>query len=161
MRHTDEWPDLVSRQGCPDLNSRWPREDPPGVASESAAAAGPTRHLGTVSEVRYLQYIVLALFLTRKTVHRMSSCVGTRFCKFLTQCWQNYVVLPTILHTLTARSKYLQVTNLTSGPRGIHIFHKATKLLYSSLLLKSKVPYFLHVRLSVLKALDPSREQIK
>ncbi len=48
MRHNDEWPDLVSRQECPDLNSRWPREDPPGVASESAAVAGPTRPLGTV-----------------------------------------------------------------------------------------------------------------
>jgi hypothetical protein len=83
MRKTDEWPDLVSRQGCPDLNSRWQREDPPGVASESAAAAGPTPPLGTVSEVCYLEsMIVLVLFSTRKTVHRMFSCVGTRFCKF-------------------------------------------------------------------------------
>jgi hypothetical protein len=125
-------PDLVSRQGCPDLNSRWPREDPPEVASASAAAAGPTPPLSTVRNWSSLSWMhSFGLIFDQKD--GMFSCVGRYRIHFacFRPTWQNYVVLSTILHTLDARSKYFQVTNLTSRPRGINTFHKATKLLTS------------------------------
>jgi hypothetical protein len=98
MTNIDQWPDLESRQECPDLNSRWQREDPPRVVSASAPAAGPTCPLGTVTEIHYLESKGLASFLTlnRKTAptsYVLMCTVGTRFRELAKPTTLRFVVV--------------------------------------------------------------------